>query len=260
MRLDVPAQAAPAPAAGPQGHVVPAGRPKLLLAIGSGKTGKSTLLRWVAERAAGGAGTVLATLAPNRTLKHYFPETLHPEGNTTSSGASFLEMLLDTVAENQMNAVLDFPGDDTALLHLLDQGADPVGTLDRAGVELVVLYMLSPRVEDLTALAQLAAKGFAPGATALVMNTGVTADPTLPPEPEFDQVRDHSAYRAALDAGAAEIWMPRLYSAKAIEDRRIRFKDAVAGKAGLGPFDRSRTSHWLQAMDGAFAGIASWLP
>jgi hypothetical protein len=261
MALDVPMlPSSPEAATSEQvGYIIPEGKPKLLFAIGSGKTGKSTLLRWIAERATEREGTVLATLAPNRTLKHYFPETVHPDGNSTSSGASFLEMFLDVTAENGMNAVLDFPGDDTALLHLLDQGLDPVGMLEQAGVEVVVLYTLSPRVEDLTAMAQLAAKGFSPKATALVMNKGVTADPTMPPEPEFDQVMDHSAYRAAVERGAVPVWMPRLYSAKAVEDRRLLFGQARDG-VDLGPSDRSRTHHWLRAMEDAFAPVASWLP
>lgn len=261
MALDVPAKPHPteATAAEPVGHSIPAGKPKLILAMGSGKTGKSTLLRWIAERATEREGTVLATLAPNRTLKHYFPETMHPEGNTTSSGAAFLEMFLDVMAEDKVNAVLDFPGDDTSLLHLLDQGADPAGVLEQAGVELVALYTLSPRVEDLTAMAQLAAKGFMPKATALVMNKGVTADPTMPAEPEFEQVMEHSAYRAAVDREAATVWMPRLYAAKAIEDRRLLFGQARDG-SDLGPSDRSRIHHWLRAMEEAFGPIASWLP
>ncbi len=131
--------------------------------------------------------------------------------------------------------------------------------LEQAGVELVALYTLSPRVEDLTAMAQLAAKGFIPKATALIMNKGVTADPTMPPEPEFEQVMEHSVFCAAVDRGAAVVWMPRLYSAKSIEDRRLLFGQARDGD-DLGPSDRSRTHHGLRAMDEAFAPIASWLP
>jgi hypothetical protein len=61
--------------------------------------------------------------------------------------------------------------------------------------------------------------------------------------------------------------MPRLYAAKAIEDRRISFQATMTdnlpeGQAGLGlgVFDRSRARYWLAAMDEAFAPISSWLP
>ena len=110
----------------------------------------------------------------------------------------------------------------------------------------------------------MAQAGFWPKATALILNEG-RADSTRPPLQEFGQIRRHSVYKSAIAQGAVEIWMPRLYAAKAIEDRRIGFRRAVngeipAGGLGLGPFDRSRTRHWLAAMEDAFAPIASWLP
>lgn len=260
LKLDIPAKAVVEPVSAQVAYVIATDKPKLVLAIGSGQTGKSTLLKWVAERATmRGTETVMGTLAPNQTLKHYFPDVMHPEGNSTSAGAAFLEMFLDATAEGRMNALLDFPGDDTALLHLLDQGMDPAGMLEQAGVEVVALFMLSTRVEDLTTLGQLTAKEFAPKATALVLNQGLTRDPTLPAEPEFDTVREHSIYRAALGRGAAEIWMPRLYAAQAIENRRMLFSQARDG-TDLGLSDRSRTHHWLRTMETAFAPIGSWLP
>jgi hypothetical protein len=93
----------------------------------------------------------------------------------------------------------------------------------------------------------------------LIRNQGLTRDPTLPAEPEFDAVVDHSAYRAAVDRGAVPIWMPRLYAAKAIEDRRLLFGQARDGDH-LGLSDRSRTHHWLRVMDEAFWPIETWLP
>ncbi len=260
LTLDIPVQSAAVQSPNVASYVVPADRPKLVLAIGSGQTGKSTMIRWIAEQATErGSEMALATLAPNRTLRHYFPSTICPEGNSTSAGATFLEMLIDVAAESKLSAVIDFPGDDTALLHLLDQGLDPTAMLADAGVELVVLYTLSPRVEDLTAMAQLTAHGFKPKATALVCNMGLTRDPTLPPRPQFDAVTEHSVYCAAMERGAAEIWMPRLFSAASIEENRLLFSAARDGTT-LHAFDRSRTFHWLREMQAAFAPIASWLP
>ncbi len=116
----------------------------------------------------------------------------------------------------------------------------------------------------LEAIRALQRAGFQPKATALILNLG-RSDPTRDPEQEFKQLRRQPAYRAAIDAGAVEIWMPRLYAAKAIEDRRISFQQGVTGlmpdgRMGLGPFDRSRTHHWLAAMESAFKPISSWLP
>ena len=108
-------------------------------------------------------------------------------------------------------------------------------------------------------MAQLQSQGFNPKATALVLNVGITADPTMPAEPEFDLVREHSAYQRAIANRAVEIWMPRLYAAKAIEEQQLLFSQARNGN-DLGPSDRSRTHAWLRAMEEAFRAIVSWLP
>jgi hypothetical protein len=138
--------------------------------------------------------------------------------------------------------------------------------MEEAGVHPVALHLLSPRSSDLTPLLALEKAGFQPKATALILNEG-RADPSRDREQEFAHIRRHSAYRTAIARGAVEIWMPRLFTAKPIEDRRISFAHAVAGTMpegrtdpALGPFDRSRTRHWLTAMDEAFAPMASWLP
>jgi hypothetical protein len=136
--------------------------------------------------------------------------------------------------------------------------------MEGAGVEPVALYPLTPRSSDLTPIAAMAQAGFRPKAAALILNEGRT-DSTRAPLQEFGQIRRHSVYKSAIAQGAVEVWMPRLYAAKAIEDRRISFRQAVNGEMpdsglGLGPFDRSRTRHWLAAMEEAFTPIASWLP
>jgi len=237
---------------------------KACLAVGQGGVGKTTLLRWIAERAtgrdSGEPAPALVTVDPvNRELSHYFPEAMSPKAQEPAQVTAWLEKLLTFLMTEKRSAVIDFGGGDISLSRLVREVPDLPAVMTGAGVHPVALYPMSPRETDVTPLAIMQKAGFAPKATALVLNVG-RADPTREPEQEFRQLRRQPAYRAALDAGAVEIWMPRLYSAKAIEDRRISFRDAVAGKAGLGLFDRSRTNHWLRAMDDAFAAIATWLP
>jgi hypothetical protein len=45
----------------------------------------------------------------------------------------------------------------------------------------------------------------------------------------FRRIMQHSAYRAAIDRGAIQLWMPRLFVAKKIDERRITFKEARDG-------------------------------
>jgi hypothetical protein len=254
--------------AGPSGQAFDlTGKAKAIMAIGLGATGKTTLLRWLCERALerGEDELALATVDPvNRELGHYFPAAMVPPTQDPAQVTAWLEQLLAMILETGKSAALDFGGGDTTLARLLTEVPDLQQMMESAGVEPVALYPLTPRSSDLTPLAAMTKVGFRPKATALILNEG-RADSTRAPLQEFGQIRRHSVYKSAIAQGAVEIWMPRLYAAKAIEDRRSGFRQAVNGETpqgslGLGPFDRSRTRHWLAAMEEAFAPIASWLP
>jgi hypothetical protein len=242
------------------------GLAKVLMAIGAGGTGKTTLLRWICERSLGrdeSDPVLLASVDPlNRDLGHYFPETMAPKTSDPAQIAVWLEKLLGRLMASQRSAAIDFGGGDSSLASLVAQVPDLHVMMEQSGVVPVALYLLSPRVSDLMPMLAMEKAGFQPRATAVILNCG-RADPTRDTETEFAQIRQHSAYRAVIGRGAAEIWMPRLFAAKAVEDRRISFKQACEGGGeavpALGMFDRSRVVHWLEAMDQAFGPHASWL-
>jgi hypothetical protein len=230
------------------------GKPRVVMTFGAGRSGKSTLLRWVVERAIerdGETGAVLATVdAARPTLQRFFPSAIIPKQ------PDGLERLISRLIELKRTAAIDF-GADASLVPLLAQVPDMQQMMLDHGVEPVALYLLSPRSSDLTVLMAMEAAKFRPTATALILNMGTIVGQD--PEAEFGQLRRHSVYKAAVERGAVEIWMPRLYAAKAVEDRGIAFRKAVAADGGLGLFDRSRVAGWLTAMDQACAPIASWL-
>jgi hypothetical protein len=266
-RLDVP-HLGRLERAKPSGEAIDlTGKPKAIMAIGLGATGKTTLLRWLCERALerNDDDLALATVDPvNRELGHYFPSAMAPPTQEPTQVAAWIEQLLGMIMETGKNVAIDFGGGDTTLARLLAEVPDLQQMMEGAGVEPVALYPLTPRSSDLTPIAAMTQAGFRPKAAALILNEG-RADSTRALLQEFGQIRRHSVYKSAIALGAIEIWMPRLYAAKAIEDRRIGFRQAMNGEKpegglGLGPFDRSRTRHWLAAMEDAFAPIASWLP
>lgn len=247
------------------------GRPKVIMAIGSGSTGKSTLLKWLAGRAIREEKPLLlASVDPeNRELKDYFqvgsvhePPTFNPTEMT-----GWLEEFLRFAAEEKVTAAIDFGGGDSTLTRLVAEAPDLADMLEEAGVSPVAIYMLSPRLSDLSVLATLEGGGFRPRATALVKNEGRVNLGTSS-EAAFERTTRQPVYRAAVARGAVEIWMPVIHgtAAKEAEDRRLRFEDARDGKAKegskagpLGPFDRSRIRAWLNRMEEEFAPISSWL-
>jgi hypothetical protein len=238
------------------------GQPKVLMAIGTGGTGKTTLLRWICEKAFerdDGTQLMLATVDPvNRELAQYFADTVSP---TTKDAAAWLERLLAKIVDTKWSAAIDFGGGDTSLPKLVEEVPDLLAVMDEAAIAPVAMYLLSPRVDDLTPLSEMQDAGFQPKATALVLNEG-RVDTSRDPAREFGLLRRHPVYRAAIERGAVEVWMPRLYAAQHIEARRITYRQAVdgAGTPPLGIFDRSRVHRWLAAMDTAIAPIASWMP
>jgi len=237
-------------------------RPKVVMAIGTGGTGKTTLLRWVCEKAFerdDGTQLVLATVDPvNRELAQYFADTVSPN---TQNAAAWLERLLAKIVATRWNAAIDFGGGDTSLPKLVEEIPDLLAVMEEAGIAPVAMYLLSPRVDDLTPLSEMQQAGFQPKATVLVLNEG-RVDTSRDPDREFALLRRHPVYRAAIEQGALEIWMPRLYAAQHIEARRITYRQAAdgTGDAPLSIFDRSRVHRWLGAMDAAFAPIQSWMP
>ncbi|ATR19261.1 hypothetical protein CTJ15_02540 (plasmid) [Roseomonas sp. FDAARGOS_362] len=238
--------------------------------MGPGRSGKTTLLRYILEEARSGQpAPIAAALDPqNRSLATFVNDVAQPDTNDPTGVARWAEELLGFVMTEKQSALLDMGGGDLSMGKLLEDVPDLAGSLEEAGVHPVAIYTLSPRVDDLSVLAGYEAQGFQPKATALILNAGL-ADPTMPREDAFARVLRHSAFRAAVERGAVPIWMPRLDAGVAaeIEGKRLRFGQARDGQtpadqpgAILGPFDRSRVRKWMADMAASLVPIRSWIP
>jgi hypothetical protein len=245
------------------------GKSKAVFGIGLGGTGKTTLMRWAVEQVinAGAEQTSMAALDPeNRDLRNYFDGVLEPEGYAPEEVAKWLEDFLAYLMKTKGSALLDMGGGDTSLGTVVAQNPDICQILEDGGVTPVALYMIAPRVESLSPLATMEAADFQPKATALILNDGLE-DATVPRDRKFRDVLKHPAFKAALDRGAVQLWMPRLHAAQEVYRRRITFAQARDGivpegrrMAPLGLFDRSRVRAWLEAMAVELSPIDSWIP
>src|ERR1700756_1691817 len=178
-----PASAAPAARKAGQVATDLSGTPKLWFVIGPGRSGKTTLLRYVAETilAAGdGIEAMFVAMDPgNRSLTGFLDGVLQPATSDAAANAKWLEQLIAHAMDNHASALIDLGGGDTSLGKLLAQVPDLVERVEEAGMAPVGLYPLGPGQDDLTALAGMEATGFQPKATAIVCNEGL-ADPTTP--------------------------------------------------------------------------------
>lgn len=242
------------------------GKPKVWLTIGRGKTGKTTLIRFLVEETMGAGRQVLIADVDrtNATLTSYFEGVQRPPEGDESSVSAWLEKLLTFVMTQKLSAYIDLGGGDTTLRRLVSEVRDLVAMLEASGITVVAAYLLGPQTDDLSPLATLEAAGFQPAATALVLNEGLV-ESSLPREDAFARVLRHSAFRAAVARGAVPLWMPRLLPAGEIEARRVMFGQAAIGtvptgrrQTPLGPFDQGRTRAWLDTMRAELAPVQSW--
>jgi hypothetical protein len=242
------------------------GKPKVWLTIGRGKTGKTTLIRFLVEETMGAGRQVLIADVDrtNATLTSYFEGVQRPPEGDESSVSAWLETLLTFAMAQKLSAYIDLGGGDTTLRRLVSEVRDLVAMLEASGITVVAAYLLGPQTDDLSPLATLEAAGFQPAATALVLNEGLV-ESSLPREDAFARVLRHSAFRAAVARGAVPLWMPRLLPAGEIEARRVMFGQAAIGtvptgrrQTPLGPFDQGRTRAWLDTMRAELAPVQSW--
>jgi hypothetical protein len=234
------------------------GRPKIIMAAGRGRTGKTTLLRWITERAIRDDAVLsMADLdQTNPTFASYFNGAARPR----NLGA-FIEF---TVA-NGASAIIDLGGGDTALPALVDEMPKVHEAIEAAGYAVAMFYVVGPSPDDLAPMINLAARGFLPPARAIVLNEGLSPSGAAR-EQAYARVTGSADYRDQIEAGAVPVWMPRLFAADRVEMLRCEFAEARDGISAdghtlnIGLFDRHRVFHWLGLMENQFAGVKSWLP
>lgn len=241
-------------------------KPKIWLTIGRGKTGKTTLIRFLVEEAMNADRPVVIADVDrtNATLASYFDGVQRPPDGDESTVAAWLEKLLTFVMTKKVSAYIDLGGGDTTLRRLVAEVSGLVEMMETSGVSVVAAYLLGPQTDDLSPLATLEAAGFQPAATALVLNEGLI-EPSQTREDAFARVVRHSAFRNATARGAVPLWMPRLLPAGEVEARRVLFGQAAQGgvregrkQSPLGPFDQGRLRAWLEAMRSELAPVRSW--
>ncbi|MBW4089867.1 MAG: hypothetical protein HIU82_01980 [Proteobacteria bacterium] len=238
------------------------GKAKIMFAAGRGKTGKTTLLRWLTEMSlCDGSTVLLADIDPsNASFSAYFDDVARPETDDPAGVRHWLVELLEHCAAERQSAIVDLGGGDTTLRAIATDMPGVAGHLDQAGIAPVMFYLVGTQPEDLAPAIPLAARGFAPAAQAIVLNEhstpiGLTRDQA------FARLVGSPAF-AGLARQSIQLWMPRLFAADAVESRRCWFTDARDGKVDppLGLFDAARLRAWLDQMERRFSGVRSWRP
>ena len=240
--------------------------PVLLLALGRGKTGKSTFVRWAAEGALnrGSMPTIADADRTNATLAAFFDEVERPPSPEDEDVRLWLNRLIDRQIEERFSSFLDLGGGDL-ILKQWARDLELASFLEQNGVSVVALYFLGCDTDDLGYLRDMEEGArFQPAKTALVLNEGLVP-PGRSARTAFGPLIEHDIFRNAVGRGAVPVRMPRLACMHEVEQRRLSFEDASAGrvKAGqekIGAVNRQLISIWRREMTDAFAKVAPWMP
>lgn len=245
------------------------GKPKVIFLAGRGKTGKTTCIRWISERAlTAGRDLLMGDVDPGNVSFGTYFDGVHEPPDRDSPAVAFrwLEEFVSFAITSRQTAVIDLGGGDTTLRRLADELPDLAAAAEGQGVALVTLYFVGPQIEDLAPVAAMAQREFRPHASAIVMNEGA-AEYGARREEAFGPMSRHPLIVQSLGAGGViPVWMPRLFAADKVELSRLHYLEASTGAVGsdggarIGLSDMLRVRAWLGAMERQFAGIGTWLP
>lgn len=253
--------------------------PRLLIRAGRGRTGGSTGLDLMIQRARHQGRRVkpLDGDLRSRTLSELYP-AMDEKGRAVRDGASWpktdelpdikewLSAELDSMVEEQVSRVLDLSGGDRVMqeyvrdLSLMDFCQD-------FGIEPTVAVYLGPDMEDFRHATQLLFSGeFSCDRILLVLNEGVIRQGQTTAG-AFDPIQQHPDFQRLVSEGARPMFVRRLTCMAVLRERGLRFYDVVDKKptaAGgkVSPTLYHMTKTWLGGFERELANSSAseWLP
>ncbi len=160
---DLPARQEPEPET--QKGLDLSGKTKIVFAAGRGKTGKTTLLRWIAEMSLrNGGGPILADVDPsNAAFSRYFADVARPDTDAPAGVVTWLQELIEHCVAQRHSAIIDLGGGDTTLRTLAAEMPGLAEQIEASGLSPVMFHLLGTQPEDLAPAVTLTARASRPG-------------------------------------------------------------------------------------------------
>lgn len=242
-------------------------RPKLILLLGRGSRGKTLLARWMIDRAANAGRTVIPADGDrtNLTLARFFPSTESPPSADDADVRTWVAGLVEALLAGGRDTALDLGGGDLILKGVARE-MDLLAWLTGLGVDVVVVHLLGPSIDDAAYLQSVEEGGLlASPTTILVLNEGTVPVGRSPHAAFSETVQTMPIFAATVARGARLVSMPRLEAAPELEEGGLTFHLATQGLAPaggrpLGPWKSQQVAIWLRRMEERFASVAEWLP
>lgn len=254
-------------------------RPKLVIRIGRGRTGGSTALDLIIQRARHQGRRVkpLDGDLKSRTLMNLYPAEVDgqpvedaataPPSDDLPEVRDWLSDELNQMVEDGVSRVLDLSGGDRVMqeyvreLHLTNFCRD-------FGVDVVLMAFIGPEQEDFRHVYQLLkTAGIPADKVVVVFNEGVIrAGQTV--DGAFSQIVKSQEFKEVAGLSARMMFMRRLTCMSQLHDRGLRFYDTIAvkpsalsrGKVTATLYHMVKT--WIDNFEQELisSGVVEWMP
>lgn len=235
-------------------------RPKLIMTVGRGASGKSLWARWLVDEARWRGQAMIAADADliNPSLSPFYADAMSLAGGDEDDLMDWIAGIVSLQTETRVSAVVDCGAPAFPLKELQEQ-LPLVEFLDSNEIDLVVVHLLGLDQGDFEYLRHVQ-RLIEPAATILVANEEIVPR-RRSVETGVREIMEHPAWEAALRRGAKQVVMPMLHSyAREMSALGIGIRDAMRGRSGRGlpalePAKRHFIGVWIREMEEAFAPV-----
>lgn len=246
--------------------VTVAADPVLLVGLGRGRVGKSTILRAAVERARNAGRDVIVADGDmrNPTLSGVFPDARRPHSGEPADMKDWLAALLNEAIHERRSVVLDLGGGDRALEEF---GRDLalIEFCQATGISPVAVAVVGPDIDDVRHILSIEDAGaFRTKQTIVIFNEALVRQGASTAA-AFAAVLNTREWAALEQREPETVLLPRLPCMADLERTGLGFYAAAAGAKGrdgvpLGPVQRFMVSQWLRTLEDKLGEAAGWLP
>jgi hypothetical protein len=247
-----------------------ASRPVLAICFGRGKTGSTTFLDFIIQRArrAGRAITVADGDRKKPTLAGLYPPgepggALQPRGKNIGDVMEWVTEITSEAAAAQVSMVLDMgAGDDVLELHGKELNLQEFCVA--SGVEPLAIYTIGREVEDFDYVMGVYEDGYFRSERALLVLNESLVPLGKSAGGMFDFVYSDPRFER-IGETAKVVTMPKLACMDAMRKERLTYYGAAEGERGQSgrPMimgQQFMAKSWLNRMEENLASVRKWLP
>ena len=235
--------------------------PVLAVRLGRGRTGGTTFLDWVIQRARNQGREVIIADGDRRNadLAGLYPgHAMQPPSDDTGDVKEWITSVLIRMAETEQSVALDLGGGDRVLA---EYGRDLalVEFCQETRAQPLALCFMGPDTADLEHVLTIVRAGyFRPDRMILVLNENLVPSHKSPAA-AFEPIVERGDFVELVSAGAQPVYLPALPCMDRIREGGLGF---YSSNKSLDPVRAFMVRRWVARLENevAKAGATEWLP